>query len=328
MPEYSMDEAWLAQLKKDLTQALERGIRLSGRVFCRALFLELDRRSDDACLKCCRWLAENCERIAGEPELLLAMMEHAEAAAAKAWRSYRTRRAEAFALLLAGCGNVEWLAFLARRGEVAQPEEWPLSRLQALLSPGVSRFSAVEMVEMALTLMLGSGAEEDWARADALFAVIPPSQIGRVNSKWLPLMVREEVEGYLVMLMLQRHRLSRELVLPQETLLRWYLQHVLPDLPPWLRTDWQPTLADVYDESFGAHPGFVQVWLDRAPRTRAAAQQLLDAIGQYDDGRLYDALLDEDVFCPLLTAEERRAVQARFREIFDLPDDLPDADEG
>ena len=314
-------DEWLAGLEKELAQVLEVRNAMAGKFFVRMVFEQMAQRGDTDCLACCRWLEDNCGRMAVRAAMIMELLSSAEAAIQKAWKGRRFRRAEALAKLMAACGDAEWLAFLIRRGEVADRGAWSLPHLLKLLKPGVTRLSAMSIANTALALMMLSGNDEDWREADELFARMPMEQADAVFDRWLPLLLREELEAVLVMFMLQRHDLCGRASLPDMPLMHWYLQTQMPRMPQWLRDDWAPTLEDIMACNSSLSMSLEQAYVDNAPRTRAMAEELLDAIDQYDDIFLYEALLDEFSFAPLLTDAELQRVRDDFYRLFDVPEE-------
>lgn len=321
MQNHSDDGVWLMRLRMQLEQWLEKDSAQEIRGIFPSVFGELHRRGDAACRACCRWLEENCERIAGHAGMMMELLECAQAETARMWISRRRNRCEWFATLLAACGEPEWLAHLGRRGEVEDASAWTLARLEQTLEPGVSRDSAISLVNLALALIFRSGSRAAWQRADELFARVPAAQAGEVCVRWSYPLVRMEVEGLLVMYMLQRHGFWTPDGLPGMQVLCWYLRTQLPSTPEWMQDSWTPCLSELYEEDTDMQVLFVDAYLENAPRTRAVAEELLDVIKRYDDRTLYEALLDEYAFVPLLTEDERADVQARYLHLFDSYED-------
>lgn len=321
MQNHSDDREWLLRLEHQLGYLLAEHAPLDTQGIFPSVFKELHQRSDEVCRECCRWLEDNCDQIAEHAALMMELLECVQSETAKMWVSRRRDRCEWLATLLAACGEPEWLAFLGRRGEVEDVSAWPLARLEKMLAPGVSRDSAMALVNLALALINRSGGQADWQRADELFARIPAAQASAVCLRWSYPLIRMEVEGLLVMYMLQRHGHWTPEGLPDAPVLRWYLRTQLPSTPDWMQDGWTPCLTDLYDGFTSIQELLVEAYLQNAPCTRAMAEELLEAIVQYDDRMLYDALLDEFSFAPLLTDEEREDVQARFGRLFDDLDD-------
>ncbi len=80
------------------------------------------------------------------------------------------------------------------------------------------------------------------------------------------------------------------------------------------------TISELYEQYFGKTDDFWEILTDHLlclPETRASAVELLDAIDQWDDIRLYNTLLLD--FEDFLRPDERERVIRQYKELFDDP---------
>ena len=127
------------------------------------------------------------------------------------------------------------LAYMIRRGEVANPTEHFVAEALHLLRNGMRDKEAFALVNSALALSLCLGAEDDWRLADRLMSFIPSDRALSVAKWWEQVGKSGDHEGALVHLWLLRHRMMALSVFGTQESIYKRLVQSLPTLPNWMR---------------------------------------------------------------------------------------------
>ena len=98
------------------------------------------------------------------------------------------------------------LAYMLRRKEVKNPKEADAKEIVELLKPGVSNKDTFSLINMALFLVLRTGSKEDWEIADQLVSAIDGKNVYKAYLWWSEVGRRDDIEGYVVHLLLVRNR--------------------------------------------------------------------------------------------------------------------------
>ena len=104
-----------------------------------------------------------------------------------------------------------------------------------LLSDGVQIKEPYCLVNMALVFSVVLGTESDWKIADTLIAMVAADS-SAINW-WQELGEKDDTEGHLVHLWLQRHKVITESELGKRQFLWAKVSAVYPNVPVWLKTD-------------------------------------------------------------------------------------------
>lgn len=102
-------------------------------------------------------------------------------------------------------GYANNLAYLIRRKEVKNPQKTSSKEIVELLKPGVASKDTLSLINMALFWAIRVGSEEDWKIADQLVSIVDKTNINRAYFWWLDVGNKDDVEGYLVHLLLIRN---------------------------------------------------------------------------------------------------------------------------
>lgn len=97
------------------------------------------------------------------------------------------------------------LAYLIRRNEVRNPQKTTGKEIVELLKPGVAHKEPFSLINMALFWALRVGSEEDWKMADQLVSAVDRADAHGVYLWWLEVGNKDDIEGYVVHLLLMRH---------------------------------------------------------------------------------------------------------------------------
>lgn len=315
-------ETWLKAKSAEWQQiAAEKKLVMAHRFFAR-LSDELTPADPDLDYqRICSWMDECCQQL---PEIAHAAGLCIQSAGVDAYSSRELKKAENLLRFVAKHYSSNNLAYMIRRGEVENPaQHTPLDVLNMLRSSVQSK-DAFAIVNTALTLALRLGTNEDWTLADSLINEIEMADAINPLNWWVNVAKQGDVEGVLVAYLLQHHHKAFDSSLGTPMLLRWYLTCRLPSFPDWLQYPETVTLDDIMSNMTAAlYDDFLQEYLLQAPRDRKHACELLNAILQWDEYRLYEALLED--YAPFLTAAERSELRQRWRSKFDLP--MPGSDD-
>ena len=108
-----------------------------------------------------------------------------------------------------------------------------------LLSDGVQIREAYCLINMALIFAIALGTESDWKIADSLMAMVKSDS--SAIRWWQELGQKNDVEGHLIHLWLQRHHVIAESELGARQFLWQKVSTVYPDVPVWLKDNIEQT---------------------------------------------------------------------------------------
>lgn len=211
------------------------------------------------------------------------------------------------------------LAYMIRRGETSDTSPEQLLYAVRILKDGIESGEPFSYVNQALLFALCFGSETDWRLADDLMEALPDTNIESVQSWWQDLGNEDDVEGFLVHYFLLRHRKIKSSSLGLIEDLSATLSEKLEVFPDWLVV--QPrfkSLDDVFetmlDDDFEDN---LSRFLDKMPRNREAADEILEEITQWDEWELYRVLLQD--YASFLTPEEIQNTIRAYKKKFMIP---------
>lgn len=91
------------------------------------------------------------------------------------------------------------LAYIIRRGEVADPKKYTSKYVAELLKDGVHDKEPFSMINMALLWAINVGGIEGWKLADNIMSILPKEEISAAVEWWSDVTKTEDIEGYLVL---------------------------------------------------------------------------------------------------------------------------------
>ena len=95
---------------------------------------------------------------------------------------------------------------MLRRKEVKNPKETDSKEIVDLLKPGVSNKDTFSLINMALFFISRAVSKEDWEIADQLVSAIDGKYVSKAYLWWSEVGRRDDIEGYVVHLLLVRNR--------------------------------------------------------------------------------------------------------------------------
>lgn len=91
------------------------------------------------------------------------------------------------------------LAYIIRRGEVADPQKYTSKYVAELLKDGVHDKEPFSMINMALLWAINVGGIDGWRLADNIMSILPKDEISAAVEWWSDVAKIKDIEGYLVL---------------------------------------------------------------------------------------------------------------------------------
>lgn len=232
------------------------------------------------------------------------------------------QNAEALFRILSTGGDLDGknnLAYMIRRGETSDSSAEQLLYAITILRDGIKNGEPFSYVNQALLFALHFGNDKDWHLADDLMEALPDRNIESVQNWWQDIGNEDDIEGFLVHYFLLRHKKIKSSALGIIDELSDKLSKKIKSFPDWLIV--QPrfsSLDDVFetmlDDDFEENLSY---YLDRMPRDRKAAEEILEEITQWDEWELYRVLLQD--YASFLTSEEIQNIIRAYKKKFMIP---------
>lgn len=209
-------------------------------------------------------------------------------------------------------------AYMIRRKETVKNSGTMLIKAIQLLKEGIIQKEPFSYMNLALLLALRCGKDSDWKFADELAEKMPDDNISSIQGWWENVGSVGDVEGLLVHFFLLRHKKIKKSIFGDVEQLSQKLSSELDYFPDWLivlpRFSSLDDLFDtMLDDDFEEN---LSRYLEKMPRDRKSAEEILEEMTQWDKWELYRILLQE--YMEFLSPEEvAKTVQAYRKKIHD-----------
>lgn len=240
----------------------------------------------------------------------------------KAYIAKDYHNAEELFRILSTSGEIDGknnLAYMIRRGETSDTSPEQLLYAVRILKDGIESGEPFSYVNQALLFSLCFGSDTDWHLSDDLMEALPDTKIENIQTWWQDVANEGDIEGVLVHYYLLRHKKIKSSTLGLIEDLSATLSEKLEAFPDWLVV--QPrfkSLDDVFetmlDDDFEDN---LSRFLDKMPRNREAADEILEEITQWDEWELYRVLLQD--YTSFLTPEEIQSTIRAYKKKFMIP---------
>lgn len=213
-------------------------------------------------------------------------------------------------------------AYMLRRGEAGSSITSPQLYAVILLREGVKESEPFSFVNEALAFCLSFGSDTDWQIADDLMRNLPETNTISIVNWWSDIAKMGEIEGFLVLFFLLRHKKIEHSALGSIKSIVIKLKKNLESFPDWLAKEYAiETLDDVIecldDPDFDT---ILEDFLEKMPCSRESVEEMLETVSTLDLWPVYNKLLTDCV--ALLSPEELAQIKADYKEKFSIP--LPD----
>lgn len=129
-------------------------------------------------------------------------------------------------------------AFMIRRHEIAKVSDRDHILALKILQQGLKREDSFSLVNTALVFALMIGDDDSWHLSDSIFSCLPSFICIRIGWWWEVLARKNDIEGYLVLFFLLRHRKIKYTSLGSINSLALRLKNNIQGLPEWLVKDY------------------------------------------------------------------------------------------
>jgi len=210
-------------------------------------------------------------------------------------------------------------AYMIRRKETTENSETMLIKAIQLLKEGIIQKESFSYVNLALLLALRCGKDSDWKFADELVEKMPDDNVSSVQGWWEDVGNSGDIEGLLVHFFLLRHGKIKKSVFGDMEQLSKKLSNELDNFPDWLIvlprfSSLDDLFETMLDDDFEEN---LSQYLEKMPRDRKAAEEILEEMTQWDEWELYRILLQE--YMEFLSPEEVAKTVQAYRKKFMIP---------
>ncbi len=126
------------------------------------------------------------------------------------------------------------LAFLIRRGEVADPKKYSVKYVAEILKDGVHKKETFSMINMALLWALNIGGDESWKLADKIMSFLSIENVSAATFLWENVAKSGDVEGYLVHYWILKYEKLAFTTLGEKDELLKKIRSEIPELPAYI----------------------------------------------------------------------------------------------
>lgn len=210
-------------------------------------------------------------------------------------------------------------AYMIRRKETTENSETMLIKAIQLLKEGIIQKESFSYVNLALLLALRCGKDSDWKFADDLVEKMPDDNVSSVQGWWEDVGNSGDIEGLLVHFFLLRHGKIKKSIFGDMEQLSQKLSSELGNFPDWLIvlprfSSLDDLFETMLDDDFEEN---LAQYLEKMPRDRKTAEEILEEMTQWDEWELYRILLQE--YMEFLSPEEVAKTVQAYRKKFMIP---------
>lgn len=210
-------------------------------------------------------------------------------------------------------------AYMIRRKETIENSGTMLIKAIQLLKEGVIQKESFSYMNLALLLALRCGNDSDWKFADELVEKMPNDNVSIVQSWWEEVGSTGDIEGFIVHFFLLRHRKIKKSIFGDMEQLSKKLSDELDNFPDWLIvlprfSSLDDLFETMLDDDFEEN---LAQYLEKMPRNRKSAEEILEEMTQWDEWELYRILLQE--YMEFLSPEEVTKTVQAYRKKFIIP---------